>query len=68
MINSVRKWAWQALGAGTINTGPEGFETVVSDSADEKYPEICSQKHLVEKDWGNVEEPRLLKKIIIKDV
>lgn len=51
MINSVAKWAWQALGAGDINTGPEGFETVVSDSADEKYPGICSQSHLLEKDW-----------------
>lgn len=48
MIKSVGKWA---LGAGNINTGPEGFETVVSDSADKKYPGICSQSHLLEKDW-----------------
>lgn len=50
MINSSGKWAWQDLGAGDIfRAGPEGFETVVSDPTDEKYPGICSQSHLLEK-------------------
>lgn len=62
MINSAGKWAWQALGAGNITIGHEWFETVVPDSADEKYPGTCSQSHLFEKDWKNVEEQRLLKK------
>lgn len=40
--------------AGNVNPGPEGFETVASDLADEKYPEIYSQSHLLGKRmWRN---------------
>lgn len=38
------------FGTGDINTGPEGFETVASDLADEKYPGKCCQSHLLGKD------------------
>lgn len=48
------------LGAGNVNTGPEGFKTVASDLADKKYPEVCSQT-IDSKMTGRAEEPRLLK-------
>lgn len=45
--------------AGNINPGPEGFETVASDLADEKYPRNI---HSEPSTWKkNVEEQSLLK-------
>lgn len=47
------------FGAGNINIGPEGFETVVSCPVDKKNPGVRSQKCLLKKRLVEYEKPRL---------